>query len=922
MRTDRAVALGYLRARVDGPWRWVDSGSVVAWSDGTTVAFREEIRQVLEWLAPGGLPPFGAVVVLLAACRGRVPKLEDLHLELPVDPGQLPLPLVVPVPGQAPDPDAVAEREVRSQALLALDQLLRVARLPGEVNAGLKARCVLAEAVFEAADGDRSTEASRVLSGLAMPMTDAELRSPSKPGGRTALLREVEMVAHGLRAYTAEGLSLRLRTGLDGLPVPAEPEVLRELPLSERARQWLETLGEDAELGAVARGAKDLMAALRLPRRLTAPEDGASEGVADLSQRGSLDRLLVSELAHDDLTLAVRVALNEALYLQREPPAREPPGGLDVFLDTGVRLWGIPRLLAASVGLALMANSGRQQGVRVWRGRGAEMVSVDLLTREGLTEHLGCLESSVHPGPVIAGLADRAEEVPGGQCVVVTQRDVVADPEFRAALLARGTLNGFVAVVDRDGSFELHRLPLLPRLPLCSADLDLKEVLDGRTPAVPLVAEGGDLPAIVRMHPFPFLFPLAGSITAWCRDEDDAVVAVVGNRQVMRYVGNSKGAEVHPAMLGAGRTVWVGTSQDRVYVIKGATTHRPGRLQSLTWSERDETSVDLAPGCLPDRVEGGRLFGEVILVYGETYVVALSIADGQCLSTSEGGLTPIQGRFYRTRSSVVVAASWDGERVRMDPLPLPPGWSSRDLVRVVSSRGGDAIWLVRVDGLIRNLETGREVRASGDGPVFPDYFQRRGSRVSEDGTRMIWVSVPEKRGPIRMFEADTGEVSETGTGDLKRFALDRMPPPPARTVFRVVEAIGVSRGCLAIRRREGRWRVLSMDGVPKFRDLPEGEVPVHVMEVLASGVATPFGCTLQRVEWPSGNVAWVDGRGLLHLRSSQPGSAEISVMMTDGEAAVWTSHGGVIGPEFFFRERFAAAVADVREAMAGFVATL
>ncbi len=229
---------------------------------------------------------------------------------------------------------------------------------------------------------------------------------------------------------------------------------------------------------------------------------------------------------------------------------------------------------------------------------------------------------------------------------------------------------------------------------------------------------------------------------------------------------------------------------------------------------------------------------------------------------------------------------------------------------------------MRVDGLIRNLETGAEVRASGDGPAFPDYFQKRGSRVSEDGTRMIWVTVPEKRGPIRMFDMATGEISETGTGDLKRFALDRIPPPPARTVFRVVEAIGVSCGCLAVRRREGRWRVLSMDGVPKFRDLPEGEVPVHVVEVLVSGVATPFGCTLQRVEWPSGNVAWVDGRGLLHLRSSQPGSAEISVMMTDGEAAVWTSHGGVIGPEFFFRERFAAAVADVREAMAGFVSTL
>ena len=31
----------------------------------------------------------------------------------------------------------------------------------------------------------------------------------------------------------------------------------------------------------------------------------------------------MSELAHDDLTLSARVALNEALYLRREPPVRE-----------------------------------------------------------------------------------------------------------------------------------------------------------------------------------------------------------------------------------------------------------------------------------------------------------------------------------------------------------------------------------------------------------------------------------------------------------------------------------------------------------------------------------------------------------------------------------------------------------------------
>jgi len=41
-------------------------GEVIAWADDTTIAFRPEILYVLQRLAPHGLPPLGAVVLLLA----------------------------------------------------------------------------------------------------------------------------------------------------------------------------------------------------------------------------------------------------------------------------------------------------------------------------------------------------------------------------------------------------------------------------------------------------------------------------------------------------------------------------------------------------------------------------------------------------------------------------------------------------------------------------------------------------------------------------------------------------------------------------------------------------------------------------------------------------------------------------------------
>src|SRR4029077_1254713 len=105
----------------------------------------------------------------------------------------------------------------------------------------------------------------------------------------------------------------------------------------------LTQLRDDEELAGVAQIARNLLAAIHIPRALAAPLELPVGGVSDLSNRGDLDRLLISELAHDDLTPATRIALNEALYLRREAPVSTPPRGRIVMIDTGIRLWGIAR---------------------------------------------------------------------------------------------------------------------------------------------------------------------------------------------------------------------------------------------------------------------------------------------------------------------------------------------------------------------------------------------------------------------------------------------------------------------------------------------------------------------------------------------------------------------------------------------------
>jgi hypothetical protein len=140
-----------------------------------------------------------------------------------------------------------------------------------------------------------------------------------------------------------------MQTGLDELPCAAP----LELAARKSVRQLLAELENDEELCGLARLARDLMAAISLPRTITDRDTLPLGGVSDIANRGQPDRLLLSEVAHDDLTLAARIALREALYLRREAPLRNPPSRRTILLDAAIRMWGIPRVFATSVALAL-----------------------------------------------------------------------------------------------------------------------------------------------------------------------------------------------------------------------------------------------------------------------------------------------------------------------------------------------------------------------------------------------------------------------------------------------------------------------------------------------------------------------------------------------------------------------------------------
>src|SRR5262249_8961718 len=104
-----------------------------------------------------------------------------------------------------------------------------------------------------------------------------------------------------------------------------------------------------------------LSGALTLPPRRLDQHELAVGGYADVTTRGSPERLLPSQYALDGLEFVRRFAEHELLFFRREEPNEPAREELVILLDQGVRTWGGVRLALAGAVLAFAKLATRRK---------------------------------------------------------------------------------------------------------------------------------------------------------------------------------------------------------------------------------------------------------------------------------------------------------------------------------------------------------------------------------------------------------------------------------------------------------------------------------------------------------------------------------------------------------------------------------
>ncbi len=610
-------AIEYLTPHPGSFWKWDRAESAITWKSGQTIAFSLELAQILEPLCSLGLPSFDLVILIIASTRDSWALLGD---DPEVD--QLLTSYLSTV---------LSETDECARFAASLD---RISLLSSDLRHGVSTKSLLLQSLLAKHPRRCRPEHSRsVVTFLEQcRMLDIEF-VPGQVASHDLEFSasDFKLLANRIHQLGDDNLRMLMTSSVEAT---VEAALLEPLPSANcEARALIQSLLDDDEYRGIGRLSRNLLGVLHRTPKLTHDRSAAIGGVSDISNRGTVDRLLLSELAYDNDTLAVRIANNEAMYLLREPPPRNPSLDRCVLLDSGIRAWGTPRVYAAAIGLALIALAEKHVSVQAWRASGEQVIAVTLQDRDGLVQHLQALTPDLHPGEAIeAFLARAAEFGDGADKYLITTRDAWHDPEFQRFLAVANSEPLCAIVVDREGGLEVIEVTPMGHKTIRTAQMDLSELFPTSTE---LRTQSTALPQILDISPFPLRLPIQAKCP-YLIDESTVVASSYDGRLLIKNSDQFGAIQVRDSA--ASPIAWAAKWRECVYILLGPALNRNHCLISVDVSDMSVGSngvpiqPDLITSALSDcsnfRIESNCLVG-----YSKTGATAISLTGRNIVGT-------------------------------------------------------------------------------------------------------------------------------------------------------------------------------------------------------------------------------------------------------------------------------------------------
>lgn len=543
-------------------WHWTEAGFVIEWREGETICYREDLVNILKKLSREGWPPLGAMLLVLSACRETAgTAAADKGVIYPA------LRLI-----EFFEKNRLELKFTKDSMAAAIRFLQLVAALPVELRTG-NARTWLLYVIFRNATTKiKHDNTANFINVFNSGKVDGVVFGKD-PKDRTTLaitgVSDGNVTTHTGKAFiddmawlqmalqvfpTQTELETAVRTGM--LDVPGVVEVEEAIP---ETGDLLEQLEQDPGTAGLAQLTQRLIAALNIPMHTHGSSDQLFGGVSDITNRGNFDRLLLSELAHDDLWLMARLANNEALYLRREELPSHPEKQRILLIDTTIKMWGLPRVFAVSAALACTRNNKAKAQISSYTLFGNAFKEVDLTTKAGVVHSLEQLDASLHCGRALAGYIDQAKLSEEDEVFLITDEETTHNVLFQSILASLKKPVNFLVTVNRNGQLQFFEYRKGHRKLLSEAKFDLQELLFNtkRKEKTKVRRTLSDkMPSFMQTEPAPLFFPTSKirfSADCFYELKKDHVVCVTVDQRVLYWSSRTRGARELIQYLEPGR---------------------------------------------------------------------------------------------------------------------------------------------------------------------------------------------------------------------------------------------------------------------------------------------------------------------------------------------------------------------------------
>lgn len=282
-------------------------------------------------------------------------------------------------------------------------------------------------------------------------------------------------------------------------------EIAQEETTAKTNKDFIKELIEEPKTFQVGSLIKRIWSGLRIPMRHLSPGEQPIGGISDMTNKGDFHRMLLSEFANEDEVFMNRVANNEALYIQREIPPEENIFERVILIDTSLRNWGTPKVLAFASAIAVIKHPKAHSECKVF-ALGQTGLPISLNKVEEVIESLNHVSPVLEVSEALEKFFNKENTKKDIEVFFITHQDNVTDEKVQKVIHQNRDRLKFLVTTTSDGEINFYKHHQGARKHIQKIKLPLQELWANpprqKTATINLNGKKTDLPLN-----YPILFP-------------------------------------------------------------------------------------------------------------------------------------------------------------------------------------------------------------------------------------------------------------------------------------------------------------------------------------------------------------------------------------------------------------------------------